>query len=983
MSKHLNDIIKRLGYADSPFLIYKSNNYNSNTLNLQTVKMLNVLSPYAAYMVKNVPFVLFFDEPRDIETQRDINRKLWNAQIPIAMFCGTSTVKIFSGYTLHDKENHLLVLAETLSISTINIDSPFSFFEITDQDFWVKYNQAFSGRSLNVDLLGNLSVLTDRLKNTYRIPFATKLVLRFIFIRYLIDRGVDLDHSEFTSDVDVSRKVLLSLLGNKSALYEFFTHLKDRFNGNLFEVENIEFTLITDDALTDIKDFLSANIVSWSNQLSLFDLYDFAIIPVELISNIYEILLGKNDRTETNAFYTPKYLVEYITNMTIHEHIMTTETCRILDPSCGSGVFLVDSYRQMVEKALCGEQYTEKDELLCSILTDNIFGIDLNPSAIDVAIFSLYLAVLDYKNPKTLKQFPLPNLKNINLFACDFFDEEKLLPLQQNVSFDFIIGNPPWGRKTGKHIDYCRKHGFLKYLQNNDTCPAFILRAKDFCVTNKEARCCFVLHSRMLYRQKQQSRNFRAFLLESTQIFRLIELSSVRKLIFKGSDAPAIILECGFYHDNPEDNRFEYISMKKNPFFHLFNIIVVEKNDVKYVQQKFLLVNDWAWKTLVYGLTGDIDTILELKSRFSTLEEYISLQTPPIIKGEGVQYHDGDRKDARHLQELELPLLNSRTAIEHFELNDGNASHFSKTHIHRPRESTLFRAPFCLVMRGVDMKDYTMKAVYTEKDYIFKHAIYAIKGDHSQKTFLLNIVGLLNSKAYAYLNLMLGSSIAIEREQRQMEEVLSFPFFLDDNIAKQVETIQGYASKDCDFTVPLDSTPYINALNQAIMDAFGLSNNVFFDYALRIQIPLLTGEYDKDATRKMTSEDFKIYGQYFYDYLSPIFSSSENYIQVRVYPNVTKNFSAVEVIVVDEEVTPWLTTIGDSNHSIKAMFAKFSEHKINDMFYALKDVLYFNENSFYIIKPNYYKNWHPAIAQLDLMEVTDQILSRGNGGINK
>lgn len=52
---------------------------------------------------------------------------------------------------------------------------------------------------------------------------------------------------------------------------------------------------------------------------------------------------------------------------------------------------------------------------LCSTLKDNIFGVDLNPSAVDVAIFSLYLAILDYKNPKTLKQFPLPNLRGSNL----------------------------------------------------------------------------------------------------------------------------------------------------------------------------------------------------------------------------------------------------------------------------------------------------------------------------------------------------------------------------------------------------------------------------------------------------------------------------------------------------------------------------------------------------------------------------------------
>jgi len=64
------------------------------------------------------------------------------------------------------------------------------------------------------------------------------------------------------------------------------------------------------------------------------------------------------------------------------------------------------------------------------------------------------------------------------------------------------------------------------------------------------------------------------------------------------------------------------------------------------------------------------------------------------------------------------------------------------------------------------------------------------------------------------------------------------------------------------------------------------------------------------------------------------------------------------------------------------MLANLSAHKTNELFYSLKDVLFFEENSFYLIKPNYYKNWHPAIARLDLMEVTNQILSRGDGGEN-
>ena len=979
MSKHLNEIIERLGYSGSPCLKYKSDNYDSSTLTAHTTKVLNALSPFAAYMVDDEPFVLFFDELLNQDEQTDLSKRIWNAQIPVAIFCGTSTIKIFNGCTL-DQRTHLLTEAETLpfhAIDEINENSPFSFWEITDHSFWEKYSQKFSGKKLNEALLENLTYLTDKLRNVHKVPFATKLVLRLIFIRYLIDRGVDLDYSGFSSDVAVSRSALLALLNDRTALYKLFAHLKGKFNGNLFEPDSENPNSLTESALDEIRDFLSADISTRSGQLSLFALYDFNLIPVELISNIYEILLGKEAREKDNAFYTPKYLVDYILDMTIDIHIEKNNTCKILDPSCGSGVFLVDSYRRLIENKLNGELYTEDDAFLCDTLKNNIFGIDLNPSAIDVAIFSLYLAMLDYKNPKTLKKFPLPNLRGSNLLVCDFFDEYELKTLQK-IPFDFIIGNPPWGSKPGKHVDYCRKHGYMQYMQNNDTCRAFILRSKDFCISNKNANCCFVLKSKILYMQKQPSRKFRKFLLLNTKINRIIELSSVRKLVFKNADAPAIVLSYNFSDDNIEDNRFEYISMKKNEFFRLFNIIVVEKVDVKSVQQKLLIENDWAWKTLVYGLTGDIDTIRRLKSATKTLEEGIERQQPTIIKGTGVQYNDGDLKDASHL--LTRPLLNSETAIKHFLLFENNTSPFAKAKIHRPRNEALFHAPYCLVMQGPDMTDYTMEAVYSETDFVFHEVIYAIKGSVSQKVFLLNIVGLLNSKIYAYFNLMLGSFIGIEREKRQIGEVLSFPFVFNEDIARQVEHIQAIMKQDADSVFSADASDEIDALNRIILEAFGLSNNEFIDYALRIQIPQLTGKNDSDTKRKATKQDYEIYGKSFYDFLSEVFAGVGKHIQINVYLTVTKHYSAIEVVILDEKPDKWLKVIDDNDDKQKIMFANLSAHKTNELFYSVKDVLYFEERSFYIIKPNYYKNWHPAIAQLDLMEATNQILSRKIGG---
>lgn len=506
-------------------------------------------------------------------------------------------------------------------------------------------------------------------------------------------------------------------------------------------------------------------------------------------------------------------------------------------------------------------------------------------------------------------------------------------------------------------------------MQNNDTCRGFILRSKDFC--NNNTQCCFVLHSTMLYMQNQPSKNLRRYLLKNTEIIRIIELSSVRKLIFKNADAPAVVLSFKFDNGNVQKNRFEYISIKPNIFFRLFGIIVVERNDIKQVEQRLLIENDWVWKTLVYGLTGDIDTILKLKQKFPSVKQAIKEQNPELLLGAGVEPQKGDRNDSKHL--MGRPFLSSNS-IEHFYIDEQNIGIFDRPEVHRPRDERLFTAPYCLVLTGIDTKRFTMRAVYSDKDFVFRKAIYAIKGTFEQKNFLLNLTGLLNSELFAYFNLMTGSSVGVEREQRIFNEILEFPYTYSDNIANQAALLQELSQQGA--TTAMEA----KRLNMMILKEFGLSDNKFVDYALNIQIPQLTESYDSEAYRSVKDEDLKIYSELFYTYLSTIFEPSHKYILVTIYPSLNKYYSAVEITIQRERPSNWYQ-VSNNNDALKATLAQFSLYKINDMFFYIKDVIYFGKDSFCIVKPNFYKNWHPAISQLDMIEIVDQILSRegGNG----
>lgn len=968
-------LIENLGFAGSKNLVY-SDNIISLNISKHDIKILNAINPYAIYLLNNKPFLLFIESSHDTNNLQYLSKLIWNAQIPVTFVLDANSVKIFNGKNL-DVSSRLLKEISDGAVMDFSSESDFSFLKISDPLFWDQYTKTYMDMQLNDYLLDNITTLTNALKNEYRIAFATKLVLRLIFIRYLIDRGVSLSYKNFNTDIEISKQELLLVTRNKNELYELFKYLKEKFNGNLFELNHeIENTSLTDEVLALLSDFLSGKTSLGNGQQSLFSMYDFNIIPVELISNIYEILLGKETRDKDNAFYTPNYLAEYVLDKTTLKSLNENTQYTILDPACGSGVFLVNSFRRMIDAKLEDGIYCEDDSFLTELLLNNIYGIDINNDAIDVTIFSLYLTILDYKDPKTLLGFVLPNLKGNNLIVSDFFDDEKLQNLKK-IKFDYIIGNPPWGSVTdGMHLDYCEKNGYNYMQQNKEISRSFVFRAKDF--SSENTVCCFVLHSKLLYTKKNPSKEFRRFLLSKTQILNLTEMSSVRKLVFKNADAPATIIAFQYNdYDSNLDNKMTYTSLKPNVFFKLFNIIVIEKYDVKYISQRLLFDNDWAWKTMVYGFSNDIDTIISLKEKYDSV--FSIIQKNELVYGRGIEVHDGDKQNATHLKGKIL--INAKHDIEPYYVSFDQSNVFSKDAIHRAKENKqeIFKAPLAVIKKGFNTKTYKYRSAYSEKEFLYPDAVTGICGTEKDKTTLLCLTGIFNSSFYAYLNLMLGSSSGIEREQGFPSEIFQYPIAIDTCIANQVEMIQEQIAKEKSvFCNEEKSCELIKKLDDLVLELFQLNKDKFINYALNVQIPELTNTNTVNMYREVTVEDLMSFSDCFNTQFSSIYNRLKKGIKISIYPKVLNRFSIFELEIIENHTSNQILVNTEINCN-KELFTKLIRYDYNDMFHQIRDIVHFSENSFYIIKPNNYKYWHPAIAEMDLADVLNQILTDAGG----
>ena len=132
----------------------------------------------------------------------------------------------------------------------------------------------------------------------------------------------------------------------------------------------------------------------------------------------------------SGAFYTPIPLVNFMLEELDSLHPFE-KGMKVLDPSCGSGAFLVQCYRRIIEQ---DEEFVPGQPMRPSRLRDllqvHIFGIDRDGDACRVAELSLSLTLLDYVDPPDLEpapnstKFRLPNLHGSNIFEGDFFDQD-------------------------------------------------------------------------------------------------------------------------------------------------------------------------------------------------------------------------------------------------------------------------------------------------------------------------------------------------------------------------------------------------------------------------------------------------------------------------------------------------------------------------------------------------------------------------------
>lgn len=395
------------------------------------------------------------------------------------------------------------------------------------------------------DMLAKNIALRNPDLSVYELNYTVQRTIdRIVFLRMCEDRGIERYGN---------LRALVECNNIYAGLCKLYKRADEKYNSGLFYFKKEKGRATLPDELTLILEIDDKVLKSIIKNLYYPDSpYEFSVLPPEILGNVYERFLGKvirltqahrakvEEKPEVKkaggVYYTPQYIVEYIVKNTVGK-LTEGKTpkqileLRILDPACGSGSFLLGAYTYLLNHHL--EYYSKqknpqryKDQIYQGrggewfltikekkrILLNNIYGVDIDPQAVEVTKLSLLLKVLEgesrdvfEKQQKLFQERALPDLENNikcgnSLIGPNFydsvqtklFDEEEMYrinafdwnddvkgfgAIMKRGGFDCVIGNPPYGALiTSGEIKYL--NGKFKLQQYSlDTYLLFVEKA--------------------------------------------------------------------------------------------------------------------------------------------------------------------------------------------------------------------------------------------------------------------------------------------------------------------------------------------------------------------------------------------------------------------------------------------------------------------------------------------------------------------------
>ncbi|HUS12651.1 MAG TPA: N-6 DNA methylase, partial [Pyrinomonadaceae bacterium] len=552
---------------------------------------------------------------------------------------------------------------------------------------------------------------------------------------------------------------------------------------------------------------------SQSYQLSLpWAVFDFAHIPVGLLSQVYEAFCRKWDPTskETSVHYTPRNIAATLVSEAF-DTLPKASEARVLDPACGAGVFLVLAFRRLYRERWEETRKRPDTKAIRRILGRQLAGFDISDYALRLAALSLYLTAIELDpNPVPPEALIFDELKDRVLFnhRREDIDEQEgpvigslgaHLGTQFDQQFDLVIGNPPWKSLEEKYkalaanftavskaiIERKGESTLAHDYQNPDNAPdlPFLWKATEWCKPN--GRIAMALPARLLLKQEDVPQSARE------TVFRLIEITGIINgsnladtRVWPKMNQPFMLLFA--LNRRPNENHvMRFVTSHYDKALNRRGELRIDSKSAQAIEVESTFDEAWLWKALGVGTALDIEVIRKLKSATARqLTEYWTSDLH-LPTGNGYQIAGAQKQqDASFL--WGLPNLYA-TNLFKFEVRPSELPTFERKTLVRPRTPEIYRQPLVLVNVTPGEHRTAGRALLAFSDVAYNESFngYSAAGLEFGELAVRYLHLFVHSNIWMHYSLLTSAEFGAERRKFQKGDLDDCPIIPVDSLGPE------------------------------------------------------------------------------------------------------------------------------------------------------------------------------------------------------
>ncbi len=722
-------------------------------------------------------FVFVSDGPAHDQSFAHLHQRLWSwGGVPLLYRKTPGLIQLFRCAHKADFESHGKIVFKphaTLNLAArISNDPWWDAQRIRNGTLWDDpevCKTLLSGRqAAQKALIKEIKLLHEDLDKEGILPrpLRRKLLILSLLIAYLEARRVF--EADYFARFQTRATRFFEVLADGPALVSLLEQLEERFNGHIFSLSKEDnATLRASRQLARFARLVEGKQEA-GGQLTLWQRYSFADLPIELISHIYQLFVSDT----AIAVYTPPFLVRLMLGEVLSwERLarLDRENEIILDPACGSGVFLVEAYKRLVLHWRSRNNWERPKISVLQKLLKRVHGIDLEEGAVELAAFSLCLALCDALKPEEIRASVrlFPELKGKSIHSGCFFAARELGRVKEKVGV--VVGNPPFSSSLGTPA---AEQSYARYEKEHGTLPdkqlAYLFLHESMEMIAKGGVLSLLQQYNFLY--NQQSLDFRRRFIERWDVREILDFISVRGLFQKGGADTKVVVVVVEANEPPPKRQILHATFRRSGRANAEQGFDIDYYDLHWLPRKVVLTNDGVWRSDLLG-GGRVLGFIDRLRKYRTLKQLAAQANWEV--GEGWVF--GNSNDSRPAAHVVGKRCVEAEALGDTELSSSSFGEVPNRPIQWPRRPEIYTPPLLLIHKHEDLTFGTWRKSYLT----YRHTILGISAASGDKEKLNKVVAWLTSQKRALQAIIasLGTAgLASKATAVLSDDLLQLPF---------------------------------------------------------------------------------------------------------------------------------------------------------------------------------------------------------------